>query len=118
LFLVHINSRKLKKYPNGLILNKDKMTERFDINSKFLISILKSIAVHISPNIIKKTRLCCLEFEYNFSDCPDIAQTVAVTCFGLGIKATLNGLNTLKYKESILYKEREHILYVENTFYV
>jgi 5'-3' exonuclease len=55
-------SRKLKKYPNGLILNKDKMTERFDINSKFLISILKSIAVHISPNIIKKTRL----FEYKF----------------------------------------------------
>lgn len=50
--------------------------------------------------IIKKNGLCRFEFEYNFGDCPDIAQTVAVTCFGLGIKASLNGLSTLKHKES------------------
>ena len=50
--------------------------------------------------IIKKNGLCRFEFEYNFSDCPDIAQTVAVTCFGLGMNAYLNGLSTLKHKES------------------
>lgn len=40
------------------------------------------------------------EFEYDFTNCPDIAQTIAVTCFGLGIKANLTGLQTLKIKET------------------
>jgi 3-phosphoshikimate 1-carboxyvinyltransferase len=40
------------------------------------------------------------EFSYDFINCPDIAQTIAVTCFGLGIKATLTGLKTLKVKET------------------
>lgn len=40
------------------------------------------------------------EFEYDFTNCPDIAQTIAVTCFGLGIKAHLTGLQTLKIKET------------------
>lgn len=39
-------------------------------------------------------------FEYDFTDCPDIAQTLAITCFGLGIKASLRGLSTLKIKET------------------
>ncbi len=40
------------------------------------------------------------EFEYDFTNCPDIAQTIAVTCFGLGINAHLTGLQTLKIKET------------------
>jgi len=40
------------------------------------------------------------EFSYDFTDCPDIAQTLAVTCFGLGIEASLTGLSTLKVKET------------------
>lgn len=31
---------------------------------------------------------------------PDIAQTIAVTCFGLGKKVTMTGLHTLKIKET------------------
>jgi 3-phosphoshikimate 1-carboxyvinyltransferase len=31
---------------------------------------------------------------------PDIAQTIAVTCFGLGVKCDLFGLHTLKIKET------------------
>src|SRR5690606_8536881 len=31
---------------------------------------------------------------------PDIAQTIAVTCFGLGISCHLTGLHTLKIKET------------------
>jgi len=40
------------------------------------------------------------EFLYDFTNCPDIAQTIAVTCVGLGIKASLTGLQTLKVKET------------------
>jgi len=36
----------------------------------------------------------------NLVNSPDIAQTIAVTCFGLGIRCNLKGLNTLKIKET------------------
>lgn len=36
----------------------------------------------------------------NLKSCPDIAQTIAVTCFGLGIGCNLTGLHTLKIKET------------------
>jgi 3-phosphoshikimate 1-carboxyvinyltransferase len=37
---------------------------------------------------------------HNLNNCPDIAQTIAVTCFGLGIGCHLTGLHTLKIKET------------------
>ncbi|MBK9984962.1 MAG: 3-phosphoshikimate 1-carboxyvinyltransferase [Saprospiraceae bacterium] len=40
------------------------------------------------------------EFSYDFSSCPDIAQTVMVTMAGLGIKGKLSGLRTLRIKET------------------
>lgn len=40
------------------------------------------------------------ELHYDFLDCPDIAQTVAATCVGLGLKAHLTGLQTLRIKET------------------
>lgn len=39
-------------------------------------------------------------FAFDFSDCPDIAQTVVVTSAALNIPCLLNGLNTLKIKET------------------
>ena len=39
-------------------------------------------------------------FGYNFSDCPDIAQTATVTAAALKIPAFFNGLSTLKIKET------------------
>jgi 3-phosphoshikimate 1-carboxyvinyltransferase len=39
-------------------------------------------------------------FQYDFSSCPDIAQTVMVTLAGLGIKSELSGLKTLRIKET------------------
>ena len=36
----------------------------------------------------------------NLVNSPDIAQTIAVTCFGLGINCNLKGLHTLKIKET------------------
>ena len=38
--------------------------------------------------------------QLDLSDSPDLAQTIAVTCFGLGIACDLRGLHTLKIKET------------------
>jgi 3-phosphoshikimate 1-carboxyvinyltransferase len=38
--------------------------------------------------------------SFNLIETPDIAQTIAVTCFGLGISCELTGLKTLKIKET------------------
>ena len=48
---------------------------------------------HIKVEIID-----CLSL--NLNDTPDIAQTLAITCFGLGIHCKLEGLKTLKIKET------------------
>ncbi|CAH1001399.1 3-phosphoshikimate 1-carboxyvinyltransferase [Neolewinella maritima] len=39
-------------------------------------------------------------FEHNFVDCPDIAQTLMVTCAGLGVQGLYSGLQTLFIKET------------------
>jgi 3-phosphoshikimate 1-carboxyvinyltransferase len=39
-------------------------------------------------------------FEYDFLACPDIAQTLAVVCSGLGIQGVFSGLETLSIKET------------------
>lgn len=49
---------------------------------------------------LTKQEIKIKEFTYDFVHCPDIAQTIAVTCTGLGIKANLTGLQTLKLKET------------------
>ncbi|MFM2268251.1 MAG: hypothetical protein RL757_1692 [Bacteroidota bacterium] len=41
-----------------------------------------------------------LFFEYNFLKCPDIAQTLAVVCAGVGAQGLLTGLETLFIKET------------------
>ncbi|MBO0331541.1 3-phosphoshikimate 1-carboxyvinyltransferase [[Muricauda] lutisoli] len=46
-------------------------------------------------NGVKSTHL-----EYELSNAPDIAQTIAVTCLGLGIGCHLTGLHTLPIKET------------------
>ncbi|WP_394759854.1 3-phosphoshikimate 1-carboxyvinyltransferase [Flavobacterium sp.] len=49
--------------------------------------------------------------NYQLNNSPDIAQTIAVTCFGLGISCHLTGLHTLKIKET----DRLEALQVELT---
>jgi len=39
-------------------------------------------------------------FELDLSNSPDIAQTITVTCFALGLECLLTGLHTLKIKET------------------
>lgn len=50
---------------------------------------------------IKKTTNCQLSIiNCQLNNAPDIAQTIAVTAFGLGINCHLTGLHTLKIKET------------------
>ena len=53
-----------------------------------------SISISKSFNIQPKT------INLNLNNAPDIAQTIAVTCFGLGLDCHLEGLQTLKIKET------------------
>ncbi|NRB60843.1 MAG: 3-phosphoshikimate 1-carboxyvinyltransferase [Winogradskyella sp.] len=41
-----------------------------------------------------------LSIELDLSNAPDIAQTISVTAFGLGVECYLSGLHTLKIKET------------------
>lgn len=48
----------------------------------------------------KETQCPNKKVEFDLSNAPDIAQTIAVTCFGLGVACYLTGLHTLKIKET------------------
>ncbi|NLP57413.1 3-phosphoshikimate 1-carboxyvinyltransferase [Lutibacter sp. B1] len=51
--------------------------------------------------LLKNTNQQKREFlNLDLQNAPDIAQTIAVTCFGLGIECFLTGLHTLKIKET------------------
>ncbi len=51
--------------------------------------------------LIKKTgKEMPFTLELDLVDTPDIAQTIVVTCLGLGISCRLSGLHTLKIKET------------------
>lgn len=39
-------------------------------------------------------------FEWDFLPCPDVAQTMAVVCGGLGVQGLFSGLETLRIKET------------------
>jgi len=39
-------------------------------------------------------------FRLTFEDNPDLAQTIIITCLGLGVDCDLQGLHTLKIKET------------------
>ncbi len=60
------------------------------------------VSTSFSKNTItlKKELPCKLHIEFDLVNAPDIAQTIAVTCFGLGISCDLTGLHTLKIKET------------------
>jgi 3-phosphoshikimate 1-carboxyvinyltransferase len=60
--------------------------------------------------LLTKVPVKTASFKYDFNECPDIAQTVAVVCFGLGIGASLTGLQTLRIKETDRIKALEQEL--------
>ena len=50
--------------------------------------------------LTKVTQHTSESLSYDLKSAPDIAQTIAVTCLGLGIACNLSGLHTLKIKET------------------
>ena len=71
-----------------------------------LVAIYKSLGVEtvFKKNSIKLINTSNLNesnmMDLNLIGSPDIAQTIVVTCFGLGIECFLTGLHTLKIKET------------------
>jgi len=70
-----------------------------------LQNIYKTFGVQtiFSNHTITLTKVAAPEQNFvaiDLKDAPDIAQTIAVTCLGLGIGCTLSGLHTLKIKET------------------
>jgi 3-phosphoshikimate 1-carboxyvinyltransferase len=81
-----------------------------------LIEIYAKMGVetHFDENKMTLTKKENFNFEdvkFDLNNTPDIAQTIVVTCFGLGIGCHLTGLHTLKIKET----DRLEALYVEMT---
>ncbi len=68
-----------------------------------IVEIMKSLGVETQFNsdgaLLKKCDHVN-QFEYDFSDCPDLVQTIAVVCAVKNIKAQLTGLESLKIKET------------------
>ena len=60
---------------------------------------------------LKKRKVQLLTVKFDLNQTPDIAQTIAVSCFALGISCELTGLHTLKIKET----DRLEALYIELT---
>ena len=50
--------------------------------------------------LTKKSNFTPKEVTFDLNNTPDIAQTIVVTCLGLGIGCHLTGLHTLKIKET------------------
>lgn len=55
---------------------------------------------HQSIRLTKVSNSCVDRLHLDLNKAPDIAQTLAVTCFGLGVYCELTGLHTLKIKET------------------
>ncbi|WP_400074760.1 3-phosphoshikimate 1-carboxyvinyltransferase [Winogradskyella sp. R77965] len=53
-----------------------------------------------SIRLVKTENSKTSHLEFHLSDAPDIAQTIAVTAFGLGVECYMTGLHTLKIKET------------------
>ena len=91
--------------PLGTSLYMNHYRERSLQGDRIVADIYQSFGVRTifwgdKIQLIKERNLLSPIFSYNLMDCPDIAQTIAVTCFGLGIECFLSGLHTLNIKET------------------
>ena len=58
-------------------------------------SSIENNTLHLRKQALKSTSM-----QLDLSDAPDIAQTIVVSCYGLGIACDITGLHTLKIKET------------------
>ena len=112
---IKLSSYKLKSLQGDSILKT--IYEKLGVKSIFKEDYL----------LLKKEKINFPNFiDLNLSKAPDIAQTIAVTCYGLGIGCNLEGLHTLKIKETdrLVALERElkklgaNIKITENSLFI
>ncbi len=72
----------------------ESLYKNFGVQTEFLKD---SHAISLKKD---KSWVAMKSIEMDLVKTPDIAQTIAVTCFGLGMGCTLMGLHTLKIKET------------------
>ncbi len=68
-----------------------------------IVEIMNSlgVATEFTSKGVKLTKINAQDsFRYDFTDCPDLAQTVAVCCAMKNIPLTLTGIESLKIKET------------------
>ena len=86
---LQINGLTDQKIQGDAILPK--MMEKFGITTTY-----NKKGIHLS----KSEKAPAPLFEWDFILCPDIAQTLAVVCGGLGVQGLFTGLETLSIKET------------------
>ena len=71
---------------------------------RVLVDIYKKLGVvsQLEENhlLLEKSNASEVEFNFDLANAPDIAQTIAVSCYGMGVGCHLTGLHTLKIKET------------------
>ncbi|MBL4746120.1 MAG: 3-phosphoshikimate 1-carboxyvinyltransferase [Flavobacteriaceae bacterium] len=65
--------------------------KKLGVNTVFSKNHIRLTQTDVSPDFM---------LELDLKSAPDIAQTIVVTCFGMGISCDLTGLHTLKIKET------------------
>jgi 3-phosphoshikimate 1-carboxyvinyltransferase len=85
----------LSSYKQNSIQGDSALAEIYkDFGVETVFNSNKSITI----SKVNNCKLSIINCQLNNS--PDIAQTIAVTCFGLGVGCDLTGLHTLKIKET------------------
>ena len=88
-------SLQIKKYHQNTVQGDKRLV---DIYKKLGVrTFFKNNTIFLNKDVGLTTSK---KIVLDLADCPDIAQTIAVNCFGLGISCELHGLHTLKIKET------------------
>lgn len=61
---------------------------------------IETLYLEEGVQLVKKPVSLPSSFDFDFTHCPDLAQTLAVTCAALNIPCRLSGLQTLRIKET------------------
>jgi len=74
--------------------------KEFGVETKFSGNEITLIKQSLKPDARLEAEQAKQTLNLELNNTPDIAQTIAVTCFALGIGCHLTGLHTLKIKET------------------
>jgi 3-phosphoshikimate 1-carboxyvinyltransferase len=85
---VTLSSYKEKSFQGDAVLKE--IYENFGVETTFINNEIK----------LKKVNNKVHNINLDLNATPDIAQTIVVTCLGLGVECNLKGLHTLKIKET------------------